>query len=260
MIFLSYRIRFKRIDYPNLHPRKDPRMRTPTLLALCCLFGASHCLRAEFLVSTEGVESLGSFSGSISYASSQSSQGTLTVQLTNTSPGGNGGYLTAFAFNLPQADIDAVLFSSSDPDFVLLNPSLADNGINASPFGHFDLGASLGSGFQGGGAPSKGIAVNQEATFTFTLQGQGLDLLDPSDFLAELSQPPGIGEGAKAFVARFRGFNNGGSDKVPGEAADGEIQSFDQPEPSSLLLLGLGCLVVVIGYRVRVTRRGSPAV
>ncbi|MCK4597598.1 hypothetical protein KAU04_06135, partial [bacterium] len=84
-----------------------------------------------------GMGTWGSFEGSITYNCEQASgEGTLIVELTNTSPSANGGYLTGFALNNPGGRIASATFS--DADFELLGaPSFAD-GVSAAPLGHFD--------------------------------------------------------------------------------------------------------------------------
>ena len=72
----------------------------------------------------------------------------LKITLQNTSPAGNGGFLTADAFNLGAAanpDIGIVSFTG-DPNFpaFILNPGAASGGghINVSPLGgrEFEIG------------------------------------------------------------------------------------------------------------------------
>jgi hypothetical protein len=158
---------------------------------------------------------LGNFTGNISYNDTNSTTAQLIISLTNTSAPANGGFLTAFVFNNPGDLITGV--SLSDPNF---KATLANNTINGAPFGQFDIAASLAgnpkSEFTDGGNPSSGIGVGDSGTFTFNLSGTRLDTLTAASFVADLSSGPGDGSGDQFFVARFRGFLNGGSDKVPG--------------------------------------------
>jgi hypothetical protein len=168
----------------------------------------------------QSTSGLGDFSGSLTYAPTSATAATLTVTLTNTSPAANGGYLTAFVFNNPGDHVTGV--SLTDPHFHAL---LANDAINGAPFGQFDLAVSLGnnlhSNFTDGGNPAGGIGVGVTETFTLNLTGTGLDLLSEADFVGALSGGTGLGAGPEFFVARFRGFENGGSDKVPGSGIPG---------------------------------------
>jgi hypothetical protein len=205
-----------------------------------------------------GLSGLGTFEGSVAYAVSNPNSAVLTVVLENTSPAGNGGYLTAFVFNNPQGRITGASLSGP-ANFSLLGGPGFDDGVNGAPFGHFDLGAGTGGRFEGGGPPSKGLGVGGVGTFTFTLSGTGLDLLGADSFLAALSAPPGAGEGLESFVVRFRGFADGGSDKVPGSPTDPNDPPVLQelvPEPGAFVLAGTA-LAALAGWRWR--RRERPA-
>jgi hypothetical protein len=207
------------------------------VLALTALAVAPVAVQADTipLASGPGLEGLGSYTGSLSY--DQSTQ-LLEITLTNTSLASNGGYITAFAFNIPtDASVSTVSFSSTDASFSLLSGP-----IDAQPFGSFDLGASITSSFQGGGAPQPGIAVGDSATFTFDLTGNailaGLSAAEWLDALSTGAQ----GGGEQSFVVRFRGFEDGGSDKVPSKPV---------PEPGTLALLGAGALGLWAKFRRR---------
>ena len=209
------------------------------VLALTALAIAPVAVQADTvpLASGTGLEGLGSYTGSFSYDSAQE---LLTISLTNTSPVANGGYITAFAFNVPtDSSVSTVAFSSTDSDFSLLN-----GGIDAQPFGSFDLGAASTSSFQGGGNPTGGIAVGDSATFTFDLTGTALAGLTAADWLAALSSGA-QGAGAETFLVRFRGFEDGGSDKVP--------PTKPVPEPGTLALLGAGA----VGLWAKLRRRAA---
>lgn len=157
------------------------------------------------------------FLADLSYAFDAGTMGTLTID-PNTTPGGIGGFLTAFVFSFASIDptASAALTSSTDADF----GDLA--GASASPFGGpFIGGAGTGGGFEGGGPPSAGIAVGGTETFTFKITaGDAAALTDESFGIA--------GPEDFNFVVRFRGLNDGGSDKVPGKQV---------PTPGAMTLL-----------------------
>lgn len=202
--------------------------------------------QAGFITGTNGLEGLGTFQGSLTYLPQSATTGELQVTLMNTSPSGNGGYITAFAFNNPGGAIDSVSFSSTSSAFHLLGGPNFSNEVDAQPFGHFDIGAAIGKSFNGGGSPSPGIGVSSIENFTFAFTGLGLDQLDLNDFFDELSVPPGAGQGTKSFVVRFRGFCDGGSDKVPLDPPS----VVESPEPQSLAIAGSG-LALAAGVVLR---------
>jgi hypothetical protein len=213
--------------------------------------------RAELIEGSNGLNSLGAYTGTFSYTPNGGTQATLVISLTNTSPGGSG-YLTAFVFNNPSKLITGATLDSSNANFALLGAAPFQDGVGGQPFGHFDLGASTGGSFTGGGNPSKGLGVGQTGTFTFALTGSDLDGLTANSFFSSLSAPPGQGKGPAAFVARFRGFDPEGSDKVPGVLVirdDLPVVGVDQvPEPSALTVaaVGLGTLATWVACRRRV--------
>jgi hypothetical protein len=175
-------------------------------------------------------------------------EATLTVTLKNTSPAANGGFITGFVFNNPDDAITGISKVSFDPsEFELLNSS---NAVSASPFGQFDFGAALGGAFLGGGSPNDGIPVGETGTFVFKATGTGVGNLTFEDFVNELSvakEKKKKDEKKKVtddeeedtslqfFAVRFKGFEDGKSDKVAGEP-------HATPEPASLTLMGLGAV------------------
>ena len=229
--------------------------RQSTRLYLCAfavLWGGAGAGRAEPITGGSGLANLGHFDGSFSYTSSSSSSATLDIVLNNTTQLAVGGYLTAFVFNNPDHKITGVTLSSSNANFKILGGPSYNGGINAAPFGKFDLGASSSGQFLGGGSPNGGIPAGGSATFTFSLTGSGLDALTTASFLAALSTPEGQDLAPAFFVARFRGFPNGGSDKVPGQSSGGGgggggggVQNV--PEPGTMTLAGLG-IASALGY------------
>jgi hypothetical protein len=198
---------------------------------------------AYYIISGNG--SYGHFIGTFTYDAETATAATITVELRNTSPINNGGYLTGFAFNNPSNDITGVSFSSSSASFELLGkaPKKKDadfqNTVKAVPYGYFDIGAALGGNFEGGGKPDEdGIPVGGTANFTFNLTGTNLSILTEKSFFSEYSDS-GI-----AFVTRFRGFLDGQSDKVTGTGVPFQLDdtSVPVPLPSAILLLAPGLI------------------
>jgi hypothetical protein len=211
-------------------------------LSVVAVNPAAHAV----LTPIEGIGDWGSYTGSLEYSASDAANAQFTISLTNTSSPDNGGYLTAFVFNNPFSNISGASLSSSDPDFAILGgPTYAD-GVNGSPYGQFDIGSSTGGSFEGGGNPSFGIGVGGTESFTFTFTGANLDTLTEQSFLDALSVPPGDGGGTQNFVARFRGFENGESDKVP---ANGQPVV---PEPATMLLFGAGAAGAFLRKKMKV--------
>lgn len=149
----------------------------------------------------------GVFSGSVKYSYDDVLEvGTLVVTLDNTTDDDLGGYITGFVFNI---DGDATATFNPDPQF---NFEGVTN-ESASPFGTFDAGAALGGNFTGGGNPTIGIAVDDPARdFVFDITGADAATLTAGSFLTETSS--GNDNNTAFFVVRFKGFDDGGSDKV----------------------------------------------
>jgi hypothetical protein len=206
--------------------------------ALAAAFGFFAATASAIPIS--GTGALGSFSGSFEY---NAGTGSIDVWLTNTSPVANGGYITAFVFNLPDG-VSATLFDPSDPDFDVIGGPDFDAGINGAPYGHYDIGASTGGAFEGGGDPHKGIGVGSTEHFTFGVSGAAT----MPGFLSTLSAPQGSQQ-LQSLVVRFRGFEDGGSDKVyVGEESP-------VPEPGTGLLIAAGLASLAASRRRR--RRAS---
>lgn len=228
--------------------------RKSALAAFACatlaLAGVSPA-RAGLIITGDTANSesgLGDFSGSITYSAADASNATLVVILTNTSPLANGGFLTAFVLNNPGDLITGIGLTSTSATFDTL--LFSNDNVNGSPFGQFDFGATTQGSFNGGGPPSNGLGVGASATFTFALTGSSLDTLDESSFQNTLSVPPGAGQGVQFFAARFRGFEDGGSDKVPAMVTA-------IPEPASIVMLavaGVPAGLVVLRRRRRAAR------
>jgi hypothetical protein len=150
----------------------------------------------------ESTEGIGRFSGAINYTPGAGS-GVLMVTLTNTTPVATGGYITGFLFNIFSDDPAAAASLQAGPT----HPFEFANGSGA-PFGSdFDAGAALGGSFLGGGSPVSGIEVGDTGTFTFTITALDAASLQATDFI--------MGPYEFNFIVRFKGFEDGGSDKVP---------------------------------------------
>jgi hypothetical protein len=165
---------------------------------------ASTASGALSIAGSNGLEGLGSFTGSMTWTYLGSGAGTLAVSLTNTSPAGNGGRITGFAFN-GVAGVNLTLSTAPNGSWSGMS------GVAASPFPDFDFGAALGGNWLGGGSPNAGIGVGSTGAFTFDVSGDDTLLASLSD-ASFFDASNGYG-----FAARFRGFADGGSDKVPGE-------------------------------------------
>ena len=182
---------------------------------------------------------LGGFTGYFSYISISATESTIEIELTNTSPMSNGGYLTAFAFNIPGGYVTDVDLSCTDEDFGLIGGPDFNDDVKGVPYGHYDIGASVTDQFLGGGKPSPGMPVGATETFTFSFFGHDLDTLDLDSFLNEMSVGASPGQGSQFFIVRFRGLDDVGSDKTPGQAVS---------VPGAIWLLGSG-LIGLAGIR-----------
>jgi hypothetical protein len=213
-------------------------------LATAALLGLGSPVRAGMISggpTTPNESGLGSFTGSITVTPNGANAATLTIAVTNTSPAANGGFLTAIAFNNPGAVTGAML-TSGPMNFGL---EFGSDGVNGMPFGQFDFGISTGGSFQGGGPPQQGVAVGASATFVVALTGTGVGSLTDLSFQSALSVGAG-GGGPQFFVARFRGFEDDGSDKVAAVAGQAPPPAVPEPASAALALAGVG---VVAGVR-----------
>ena len=222
---------------------KTNKLRMITLAASLLLSGVT----SQALVITGGgtggtsTSNLGAYTGSFDYTAFSDTSAQIQISLTNTSVASNGGYLTAIAFNNPSDYIQSsTLAMSGNTNFSILpsdgNVINTGDELGGDPYGDFDLGASITNSWIGGGSPTGGLGVGDSATFTFALTGTNLTSLTADTFFQTLSSG-NAGEGHQAFAVRFRGFENGGSDKVIGSAGDPGVAPV--PEPSTVVLFGM---------------------
>ena len=181
--------------------------------------------------SAASTEGLGFFSGSLSFDQAVQQ---LTVVLKNISPVSNGGFITAFGLNIDgnAAASSLLSFSGFDTADLLLDTS-------TGPFGDVDFGVTTGGNFEGSGPPSPGIGVGESGTFVFDITGPDAPNLVAASFFSELSTGQGNNGNEAPLVVRFRGFEDGGSDFVPGgpEAPPLPPDDPDDPTPPG------GCLL-----------------
>lgn len=216
------------------------------VLALAIAWAPAAARAAVMIESGEHTNNppLGFFTGSLAVERLGSSSARLTISLTNTSPSANRGFLTAFVFNNPNEVITGISMTSAPANFSLVT---GDDNVNGSPFGQFDYvvttrppgpnpRADRNNGFNGGGAANRGLGVGVTGNFIFELTGTEVGSLTEQSFLDALSVPPGAGEGVQSLAVRFRGFRNGGSDKVA---------AVPEPSTSALALAALVPLALV---------------
>jgi hypothetical protein len=183
--------------------------------------------------SAHSTEGLGHFDGSITYTAPTVSgnPGKLDITLTNLLTTAAGGKLTGFAFNI-NGNATASNLTSDYSSFQLIT------NVAANPLGTFEVGAALGGNFLGGGSPNPGIARGDTGHFH-------LDIIGTNSVLAALTADSFLSEAHPTydFAVRFKGFDNGGSDKVPGIPGQPGDPNNGVPLPSAavggIVLLGL---------------------
>jgi len=205
---------------------RSPTLRNATLASLA---SAAVALAASADMvpindnSTASTEGLGHFTGTVAYTFLGGSSGRLDVSLTNTTDASLGGYITAFMFRTqPSAGTVTSMLSTWDNNLDTNIPA----GTSGSPWNATGIGgAGTGGSWLAGGAPSGGVAVGATGHWSFAIDGANANQLTSDAFVSG-----NLISDAYAFVVRFRGMANEGSDKVPANQL---------PAPGAAALLGL---------------------
>jgi hypothetical protein len=194
---------------------------------------------------------IGSYTGSVTYTYVSGGTADLSVALTNTSTG-TALKITGFVFNSVDNSLGVTLNPNPTGSFLNLDTS---GGLDASPFGNFEIGAALGGDWSGGGSPSDGILVSQSGTFHFVVSGSAsvLNGLSVMNFLTESGHDPSSDPKYQnqVFVVRLRG---DGSDKVPVDVGGGTPGPVPETPLPAAALGGVGLLSGVGVMRRRRSR------
>ena len=188
-------------------------------LALFCSAEADTLIVAGAMPHCTGYTGA-NFEATITYTYGSGSLGMLEITMVNTTEMELGGCLTGFVFNINSVDADAsaVLTSTTNPSFLGLSEE------SAAPFGIFDAGAAVGGNWEGGGCPAVGVECDCGDTFTFAVTAYDAASLRAWNFIT--------GPNDWDLVVRFRGLNDGSSDKVPAACppdvnCDGVLDFYD---------------------------------
>ncbi len=203
-------------------------------------------IMANTSASSEAPNPLATYTGELIYTDLTATTATLEVDLNwqDINPA-TGGFLTAIALNNPNNDISNVTKNSFPANFQVIpvGGPFNNKGINVQPYGQADFGASVTDQWEGGGSPNGGVPAGTAADFIFNLIGTNLNTLNANSFVDALTT--GGGGGQQFFLARFRGFDNGGSDKEPALDSPSIV-----PISPSVLLMGSGLLGLIgLGWR-----------
>ena len=161
----------------------------------------------------------------------------LTIILKNTSPGSNGGFLTADAFNLNVGTTIDSFSHTGAGNFGLVSTTAGS--INVAPDGFRQFAISndptATQPWLGSGSPlTGGLGVGQTATFKLGLGGDLTGITPESVFTTQ--------------VIRFRGFKDGGSDKTQTIPTGPGPGPGSLPVPSSFLLIGVGLVSLGLAH------------
>lgn len=172
------------------------------------------------------VEGLGHFSGTMTWSYVSGTSGTLTISLTNLLTTSAGGKITGLGFNGPSGGGFSYALASAPNASWLLDTAP----VTASPLGSFGFGAALGGDWSGGGSPNGGIVIGDTGLFEFTVSNSDTAALAALDAMSFWNPND---EGYFGAI-RFKGFDNGGSDKITTELSVVPI-----PAPAFLAAGGL---------------------
>lgn len=211
-------------------PRSTPkRVRQTAALAVAACVAATAGAAVVPITSNSSLstEGLGAFTGTLDYTYLGANAGNLDVTLTNTTAAAVGGYITAFMFR-PPPELGAFTSTLTASDYAALTN--LPSGTSGSPFpGSWLGGAGTGGSWLAGGAPSGGVAVGATGHWSFTISGANASMLTSDSFVSGASVSD-----LYAFIVRFRGMNDDGSDKVP---------AYQLPAPGAVALVALSGLL-----------------
>lgn len=215
------------------------------LAALCA--SASHAGTTSFQFGSAisgNHGSIGQYSGSMTFSHTGGTSATVTVTLKNLESTGAGGKLTGFVFGAPSISglTYGLVSVPSIPNASKTWRLATGRGAAANPFGQYQLGAAIGGDFLGGGSPNTGLAVGQTGTWVFSVVGS-------ESSLASIVAANFWSSNEFGFVARFRGFDDGGSDKTPGVVIPPQELVTVVPVPAPVLIAGAGLLIGVAARR-----------
>lgn len=159
-------------------------------------------ITANTNASTESPDSYGNFEGSLTYDALSGGMARLILSLTNTSS--NDGWLTAIAFD-GAVGTSGWTFDAAASSGLGSAWSDLPAPINSAPFGSRQYGVATGGSWESGDDPHFGLASGAHAVWVF--DGFGGGDISAIDFLTP--------NGGHNLLMRFRGFDNGASDKLP---------------------------------------------
>ena len=205
------------------------RSATMACLAAACIGAAAQAAIVPITSNSSlSTENLGKFIGTLNYTFLGGTTGNLNVSLTNTTPVSTGGYITAFMFRPPPAlgSFTSLLTAS---DYASMTNIAA--GASGAPFpGTWLGGAGTGGSWLAGGSPTGAVPVGATGHWSFTITGANASALTSDSFVSG-----GSVTDSYAFIVRFRGMDDGDSDKVPANQL---------PSPGAVALLGLSGLMM----------------